>query len=76
MRAATGGGAIDGPGCFLAPTLPVDVPEGAEAARDEIFGPFVTVETSWSRPHQARHAPSITPDAPRDRSRRGAEVSP
>ncbi|MFH8735659.1 aldehyde dehydrogenase family protein [Streptomyces sp. NPDC017964] len=48
MRAATGGGAIDGPGYFLAPTLPVDVPEGAEAAREEIFGPVVTVETSPS----------------------------
>ncbi|MER7202004.1 aldehyde dehydrogenase family protein [Streptomyces sp. CB01635] len=43
MRASTGGGGIDRPGYFLAPTLLVDVPEGAEAAREEIFGPVVTV---------------------------------
>jgi len=27
----------------------VDVPEGAEAAREEIFGPVITVETSPRR---------------------------
>ena len=34
-----------GPGYFVAPTVLVDVPDGAECAREEIFGPVVTVET-------------------------------
>lgn len=45
IRAAVGGGAIDGPGFFVAPTVLVDVPNGAECSREEIFGPVVTVET-------------------------------
>jgi aminobutyraldehyde dehydrogenase len=45
IRAAVGGGAIDGPGYFVAPTVLVDVPDGAECSREEIFGPVVTVET-------------------------------
>ncbi|MBN9747853.1 gamma-aminobutyraldehyde dehydrogenase [Amycolatopsis sp. A1MSW2902] len=44
-RAAIGGGALDGPGYFVAPTVLVDVPDGAECTREEIFGPVVTVET-------------------------------
>ncbi|MGW0585569.1 aldehyde dehydrogenase family protein [Streptomyces sp. NPDC002920] len=39
VRVATGGGAIGGPRYFVVPTVLVDVPEGAEAAREEIFGP-------------------------------------
>lgn len=35
----------DGEGYFVAPTVLVDVPAGAECAREEIFGPVVTVET-------------------------------
>ena len=45
VRAAIGGGALEGDGYFVAPTVLVDVPDGAEAAREEIFGPVVTVET-------------------------------
>jgi acyl-CoA reductase-like NAD-dependent aldehyde dehydrogenase len=45
IRAAIGGGALDGEGYFVAPTVLVDVPDGAECSREEIFGPVVTVET-------------------------------
>jgi len=45
IRAAIGGGAVDGDGYFVAPTVLVDVPDGAECSREEIFGPVVTVET-------------------------------
>jgi 1-pyrroline dehydrogenase/4-hydroxy-tetrahydrodipicolinate synthase len=45
VRAAVGGGALPGTGYFVAPTVLVDVPDGAECAREEIFGPVVTVET-------------------------------
>jgi acyl-CoA reductase-like NAD-dependent aldehyde dehydrogenase len=44
-RAATGGKAPEGDGYFVLPTVLVDLPEGAEATREEIFGPVVTVET-------------------------------
>ncbi|GAA2866503.1 hypothetical protein GCM10010472_24820 [Pseudonocardia halophobica] len=45
VRAAVGGGPLEGAGYFVAPTVLVDVPDGAECAREEIFGPVVTVET-------------------------------
>ncbi|WP_175637389.1 aminobutyraldehyde dehydrogenase [Sinomonas mesophila] len=45
IRAAVGGSALEGPGYFVAPTVLVDVPDGAECSREEIFGPVVTVET-------------------------------
>src|SRR5262249_50219064 len=45
IRAAVGGFALDGPGFFVAPTVLVDVDSDAEVAREEIFGPVVTVET-------------------------------
>jgi aminobutyraldehyde dehydrogenase len=45
IRAAIGGAALGGDGYFIAPTVLVDVPDGAECARREIFGPVVTVET-------------------------------
>jgi aminobutyraldehyde dehydrogenase len=45
IPAAVGGSVLDGPGYFVAPTVLVDVPEGAEVATQEIFGPVVTVET-------------------------------
>ncbi|MCW2768354.1 MAG: aldehyde dehydrogenase [Nocardioides sp.] len=44
-RAATGGGAIDGTGYFVQPTVLVDMPVGAACTQEEIFGPVVTVET-------------------------------
>ena len=45
VRAAIGGGVLEGDGFFVAPTVLVDVPDGAEVAREEIFGPVVTIET-------------------------------
>jgi len=45
IPAAVGGTVLDGPGYFVAPTVLVNVPDGAEVATQEIFGPVVTVET-------------------------------
>jgi succinate-semialdehyde dehydrogenase / glutarate-semialdehyde dehydrogenase len=39
----TGGGAIDGPGYFFAPTVLSDVPTSARMLREEIFGPVAPV---------------------------------
>ena len=44
-KAALGGGALEGPGYFIAPTVLTEVPEGAACTLEEIFGPVVTVET-------------------------------
>lgn len=44
-RAVIGGHSMEGPGCFVAPTVLTDVQPGSEAARLESFGPVVTVET-------------------------------
>ncbi|CAM5683920.1 aldehyde dehydrogenase family protein [Streptomyces purpurascens] len=59
VRVATGGGALDGPGYFVAPTVPVDVPEGAEVAREEIFGPVSTVETFTDEEEAVRRADDV-----------------
>ncbi|MFD5257395.1 aminobutyraldehyde dehydrogenase [Streptomyces bobili] len=59
VRVATGGGAIEGPGYFVAPTVLVDVPEGAEVAREEIFGPVVTVETFADEEEAVRRANDV-----------------
>lgn len=40
---ATGGAVLDRPGWFMAPTVLVDVDPAAEVARDEVFGPVLTV---------------------------------
>lgn len=45
ITAAVGGTALNGPGYFVAPTVFVDVPDDAEVATQEIFGPVVTVST-------------------------------
>ncbi|GAA1359546.1 gamma-aminobutyraldehyde dehydrogenase [Arthrobacter rhombi] len=45
LRPVTGGGPLPGVGYFVAPTVLADVPAGAEAATNEIFGPVVTIET-------------------------------
>lgn len=58
-RAAVGGSAIDGPGYFVAPTVLVDVPEGAEIAREEVFGPVVTVETFSDEDEAVRRANAV-----------------
>ena len=44
-HAALGGGAMEGPGYFVAPTVLSNVPEGSACTLEEIFGPVVTVET-------------------------------
>jgi aminobutyraldehyde dehydrogenase len=49
IRAAIGGEALEDDGYFVAPTVLVDVPDGAECSREEIFGPVVTVEPSARR---------------------------
>jgi succinate-semialdehyde dehydrogenase/glutarate-semialdehyde dehydrogenase len=42
-RLLTGGGPLDRPGFFYAPTVLGDVPPGAPAAREELFGPVAAV---------------------------------
>ncbi|MDP9205148.1 MAG: NAD-dependent succinate-semialdehyde dehydrogenase [Gemmatimonadota bacterium] len=42
-RAVTGGKKLDGEGYFYAPTVLVDIPPEAPAARDELFGPVASV---------------------------------
>jgi succinate-semialdehyde dehydrogenase/glutarate-semialdehyde dehydrogenase len=42
-RVLTGGGALDGPGFFVAPTVLADVPPDARVGREEIFGPVAPV---------------------------------
>lgn len=50
--AATGGTTLDRPGWFMAPTVLVDVDPHAEVAREEVFGPVLTVLRADS-PQQA-----------------------
>jgi aminobutyraldehyde dehydrogenase len=59
VRAAVGGGALEGAGYFVAPTVLVDVPDGAECAREEIFGPVVTVETFSAEDEAVSRANSV-----------------
>jgi aminobutyraldehyde dehydrogenase len=59
LRAAIGGGALEGDGFFVAPTVLVDVPDGAEAAREEIFGPVITVETFTEEDEALTRANSV-----------------
>jgi len=42
-RATVGGERIEGPGCFYAPTVLVDVPIDADILREEVFGPVASV---------------------------------
>lgn len=44
-RAVVGGGRIEGPGHFFAPTVLVDVPTEARVFREEIFGPVAPIFT-------------------------------
>jgi aldehyde dehydrogenase (NAD+) len=41
--AATGGAVLDRPGWFMAPTVLVDVDPATEVAREEVFGPVLSV---------------------------------
>ncbi|MEV0290513.1 aminobutyraldehyde dehydrogenase [Kribbella sp. NPDC050820] len=59
IRVAIGGTAIDGSGYFVAPTVLVDVPEGDECTREEIFGPVVTVETFSDEDEAVRRANDV-----------------
>ena len=59
VRAAVGGSALDGPGFFVAPTVLVDVTDDHEVARDEIFGPVVTVETFADEAEAVRRANAV-----------------
>ena len=45
ITAAIGGGPLEGPGFFIAPTVLTNVPADAEVALEEIFGPVVSIET-------------------------------
>lgn len=42
-RALVGGARANGPGYFYPPTVLVDIPDSAPAARDELFGPVASV---------------------------------
>jgi succinate-semialdehyde dehydrogenase/glutarate-semialdehyde dehydrogenase len=44
-RAVCGGGALDGPGYFFAPTVLSPVPDHADLLREEIFGPVAPIVT-------------------------------
>ncbi len=43
-KLAVGGQAPDSAGFFVLPTVLIDIPDGAQCTREEIFGPVVTVE--------------------------------
>ncbi|MGW6402559.1 aminobutyraldehyde dehydrogenase [Streptomyces sp. NPDC055134] len=58
-RAVVGGGALEGPGYFVAPTVLVDVAEDAEITREEVFGPVVTVETFTDEDEAIRRANDV-----------------
>ena len=45
IQVATGGHRQDRAGFFIPPTVLVNIPDGAECVREEIFGPVVTVQT-------------------------------
>ncbi len=44
-RVVAGGARVDGQGYFYEPTVVLDVPEGARAMREEIFGPVAPIST-------------------------------
>jgi aminobutyraldehyde dehydrogenase len=58
-RAAIGGGALEGAGYFVAPTVLTDVAPGSEASQEEIFGPVVTVETFSDEEEAIRRANEV-----------------
>jgi aminobutyraldehyde dehydrogenase len=59
IKAAVGGAPLDGPGYFIPPTVLVDVPGDAECAREEIFGPVITVETFEEESEAVRRANEV-----------------
>ncbi|MFM9371905.1 aminobutyraldehyde dehydrogenase [Streptomyces sp. Da 82-17] len=60
-RAVVGGTALeeDKPGYFIAPTVLVDVAEGAEITREEVFGPVVSIETFTDEDEAIRRANDV-----------------
>ncbi|MFI5799964.1 aminobutyraldehyde dehydrogenase [Streptomyces sp. NPDC051677] len=58
-RAVIGGGALEGTGYYVAPTVLVDVAEGSEITREEVFGPVVTVETFTDEDEAVRRANGV-----------------
>jgi aminobutyraldehyde dehydrogenase len=78
IRAAVGGTPLDGPGYFVPPTVLVDVPGDAEVAREEVFGPVVTVETFETEDEAIRRANDVpyglAASVFTENSRRGLEV--
>jgi aminobutyraldehyde dehydrogenase len=78
IRAAVGGTPLDGPGYFVPPTVLVDVPGDAEIAREEVFGPVVTVETFETEDEAIRRANDVpyglAASVFTENSRRGLEV--
>src|SRR6187551_3626800 len=59
VRAAVGGSALPGPGFFVAPTVLIDVTNDHEVAREEIFGPVVTVEKFSDEEEAVRRANAV-----------------
>ena len=59
VRAVVGGSPLPGPGFFVAPTVLVDVADDHEVAREEIFGPVVTVETFSDEAEAVRRANAV-----------------
>ncbi len=59
IKAAVGGTPSAGPGFFVPPTVLVDVPGDAEVAREEVFGPVVTVETFETEEEAVRRANEV-----------------
>ena len=57
--AAIGGGAAEGAGFFVAPTVLTGVAPGSEASQEEIFGPVVTVETFSDEEEAIRRANEV-----------------
>ncbi|MFD5119844.1 aldehyde dehydrogenase family protein [Streptomyces sp. NPDC058385] len=60
-RPVVGGAALeeDKPGYFVAPTVLVDVAEGAEITREEVFGPVVSIETFTEEDEAIRRANDV-----------------
>jgi succinate-semialdehyde dehydrogenase/glutarate-semialdehyde dehydrogenase len=58
-KVLTGGGRIDGAGWFYRPTILADIPEGAPAYREEVFGPVALL----FRADDADHAVALANDS-------------
>ena len=59
-RVLTGGERLPGPGNYYAPTVVVDVPEGAPLYTEESFGPVATVFRAHDRDHAIALANATT----------------